>query len=58
MKREPVCLIALLCLVLPLAAQERDTLRRQLALIQPEAVRLALEDMAVRWPQTCGTVAV
>ncbi|NLG00896.1 MAG: hypothetical protein GX565_12210, partial [Lentisphaerae bacterium] len=28
--------------------------RRQLARIQPEAVRLALEDMAARWPQRCG----
>ena len=28
--------------------------RRRLARIQPEAVRLALEDMAARWPQRCG----
>jgi len=31
--------------------------RRQLTRIQPEAVRLALEDMAARWPQRCGQTA-
>ena len=47
-------LAALLGLALPSAAQDREALRRQLALVQPEAVGLALEDMAVRWPQACG----
>ena len=54
MKRELACLLSLLCLVFPAAAQDRDALRRQLALIQPDAVRLALDDMAARWPQACG----
>lgn len=36
------------------AAQDRDALRRQLALIRPEAVTLALDDMAARWPDRCG----
>ncbi|HNX34868.1 MAG TPA: SUMF1/EgtB/PvdO family nonheme iron enzyme [Kiritimatiellia bacterium] len=35
-------------------AQEHADLRRQLALLQPEAVRLALDDMAARWPHACG----
>ena len=47
-------LTALLCLVLPVTALERDALYRQLALVQPEAVRLALEDMAARWPEAFG----
>ena len=53
MKRELAWLIALLCLTLPAVAQDRDALRRQLALVQPEAVILALDDMAVRWPLAC-----
>jgi hypothetical protein len=54
MKRALASFMSLLCLVLPVTAQERDALRRQLALVQPDAVRLALDDMAARWPQTCG----
>jgi len=33
------------------AAPERERLRRQLARMRPEAVQLALDDMAARWPQ-------
>jgi formylglycine-generating enzyme required for sulfatase activity len=47
-------LAAFFCLVLPVAAQNHEALRRQLALVQPEALRLALEDMAERWPEACG----
>jgi len=54
MKREFAWLISFLCLVFPAMAQNRDALRRQLALVQPEAVRLALDDMAARWPTACG----
>ncbi|MEI7948164.1 MAG: hypothetical protein WCJ02_15795, partial [bacterium] len=53
MKRELTLLTALLCLAFPAKALDRDALRRQLTLLQPDAVRLALEDMAVRWPQSC-----
>ena len=53
MIRELTILTALLCLAFPVKALDRDTLRRQLTLLQPDAVRLALEDMAVRWPQSC-----
>ena len=35
-------------------AADRDAQIRQLELLQPEAVSLALEDMAARWPQRCG----
>ncbi len=52
--RELTILTALLCLAFPAKALERDALRRQLTLLQPDAVRLALEDMAVRWPQSCN----
>ena len=40
--------------LLAAAAPERDAVRQQLARVQPEGVRLALEDMAARWPQACG----
>ncbi len=35
-------------------AQGSAGLRRQLTQLRPESVRLALEDMAARWPQTCA----
>jgi len=38
------------------AAQSPDAVRRQLALVEPEAVRLALDDMAARWPDACGRI--
>ena len=40
--------------LLAAAAPARDAVRQQLARVQPEGVRLALEDMAARWPQACG----
>jgi len=54
MNCDHVLLITLAGLVLSVRAQEQADLRRQLALIQPEAVQLVLYDMATRWPQTCG----
>ena len=53
MKRELACLISFLSVVAPVVAQDREALRRQLALVQPEAVNLALDDMSVRWPLAC-----
>ncbi|MDD4101929.1 MAG: SUMF1/EgtB/PvdO family nonheme iron enzyme [Kiritimatiellae bacterium] len=38
------------CLALALNAGEADSLRRRLALVEPEAVRLAVDDMSARWP--------
>ncbi len=40
-------------LVLTAPAQDRESLVRQLSLMRPEAVRLAQEDMAARWPERC-----
>jgi formylglycine-generating enzyme required for sulfatase activity len=54
MIRKLYLLVVLFCLALPVTARDREALQRQLALVQPEAVRFALEDMATRWPQVCG----
>ena len=54
MKRNFILLLTFLGLANAVAARERADLRRQLTLLQPEAVRLALDDMATRWPQACG----
>jgi formylglycine-generating enzyme required for sulfatase activity len=53
MNRTRLCLLALAGAALA-AHAERDALARRLARLQPEAVRLALEDQAARWPQRCG----
>ena len=54
MKSDLVLAMALLGLVFSANAQGHADLRRQLVLIRPEAVQLALSDMSTRWPQTCG----
>jgi formylglycine-generating enzyme required for sulfatase activity len=38
------------CLALALNAGETESLRRRLETVDPEAVRLAVDDMATRWP--------
>ncbi|MDA3924172.1 MAG: SUMF1/EgtB/PvdO family nonheme iron enzyme [Kiritimatiellae bacterium] len=43
-------------LTLAATAQTHTGLQRQLALIQPEAVQLALNDMKTRWPEKCSEV--
>ena len=52
--RDLFLLMTLVVFAFPAFAQGHAELRRQLALLRPEAVRLALDDMAARWPQTCG----
>lgn len=50
--RTRLCLLALAGAALA-AHADRDAWARRLARLQPEAVRLALEDQAARWPDAC-----
>ena len=54
MKRTIALGALLVCLAGAAHALDRDAQIRRLTLLQPEAVRLALDDMAARWPQRCG----
>ncbi|MDD4016560.1 MAG: hypothetical protein PHV28_01330, partial [Kiritimatiellae bacterium] len=54
MIRDLFLLMTLVGFAFPVFAQGHADLRRQLSLLRPEAVRLALDDMAARWPQTCA----
>lgn len=55
MKKRTAWLWALVPLLGAAAQPDEDTaLRRQLTLLQPAALQLALDDMAQRWPQRCA----